>query len=180
MGLSSRSRLLLLASHRMDLNRERKNSSRIAREINLFSNFAWSVPTLVRKHNSRFRVCRSTICWMQWSICDLKLLRNSLQTAFKQPSKFECVDFRRLLALDRQTLHRGEPWTLVYWNRTNWHFGFWEKKYWEIEFWPLGKESSPFCRTKWFHLQLKIAFFDLSVWLGWKFCSRPSFNFWQF
>ena len=47
-----------------------------------------------------------------------------------------------------------------------------------------GNESSPFCRTKWFHIYVKIAFFHLSVWLigqgGWKFCSRPWFYSWQF
>ena len=46
MGLSSRRRLILLASYR----RERKNSSRlsrIAREIEIFSIFAWLFPTLV-------------------------------------------------------------------------------------------------------------------------------------
>ena len=68
MGLSSRRRLILLASHRMALTRERKNSSRIAREIEIFSNFAWLVPTLVPKHNSRFWVFRRTICWSWWSI----------------------------------------------------------------------------------------------------------------
>ena len=61
MGLSSRRRLILLASHRMALTRERKNPSQIAREIEIFSIFAWSVgtnlvPTLVPKHNSRFWV----------------------------------------------------------------------------------------------------------------------------
>ena len=54
MGLSSRRQLVLLASHRMELTRERKNPSQIAREIEIFSNFAWLVPTLVPKHNSRF------------------------------------------------------------------------------------------------------------------------------
>ena len=68
MGLSSRRRLILLASHRMALTRERKNSSRIAREIEIFSIFAWLVPTLVPKHNSRFWVCCRTICWSWWSI----------------------------------------------------------------------------------------------------------------
>ena len=47
MGLSSRRRMLLLASHCMALTRERKNPSRIAREIEIFSVFAWLVPTLV-------------------------------------------------------------------------------------------------------------------------------------
>ena len=44
-----------------------------------------------------------------------------------------------------------------------------------MEFQPLGNDSSPFCRTEWFHI---LAFFHLSVWLigqgGWKFCSRCS------
>ena len=47
MGLSSRRKLILLASHRMALTRGRKLPSWIAREIEIFSNFAWSVPTLV-------------------------------------------------------------------------------------------------------------------------------------
>ena len=66
-GLSSRRWLILLASHRMALTRERKNSSRIAREIEIFSIFAWLVPTLVPKHNSRLRAFRRTICWSWWS-----------------------------------------------------------------------------------------------------------------
>ena len=53
-----------------------------------------------------------------------------------------------------------------------------------MEFQPLGNESSPFSRTEWFHIHVKIAFFHLSVWLigqgGWKFCSRPWFDSWQF
>ena len=32
-----------------------------------------------------------------------------------------------------------------------------------MEFQPLGNESSPFCRTKWFHMHIKIAFFHISV-----------------
>ena len=40
----------------------------IAREIEIFSIFAWLVPTLVPKYNSRFRVFRSTIVWLRWSI----------------------------------------------------------------------------------------------------------------
>ena len=68
MGLSSRVWLFLLASHRMALTKERKNPNRIAREIEIFSIFAWLVPTLVPKHNSRFRVFRRTICWSWWSI----------------------------------------------------------------------------------------------------------------
>ena len=60
--------LILLASHRMALTRERENSSQIAREIEIFSIFAWLVPTLVPKHNSRFWVFCRTICWTWWSI----------------------------------------------------------------------------------------------------------------
>ena len=60
--------LILLALYRMALTRERKNPNRIAREIEIFSIFAWLVPTLVPKHNSRFRVFRRTICWSWWSI----------------------------------------------------------------------------------------------------------------
>ena len=45
MGLSSRRLLLLLASHRMAQTRERKNPNRIARQIEIFSNFSWLVPT---------------------------------------------------------------------------------------------------------------------------------------
>ena len=103
MGLSSRRRLILLASHRMALTGERKNSSRIAWEIEIFS-------------------------------------------------------------------------ILV--------FGFWEKKYREMEFQPLENESSPFCRTEWFHIHVKTAFVHLSVWLigqgGWKLRRRPRFDSWQF
>ena len=68
MGLSTRRRLFLLASHRMALTGERKNQNRIAREIEIFSIFAWLVPTLVPKQNSRFRVFCLTICWLWWSI----------------------------------------------------------------------------------------------------------------
>ena len=74
--------------------------------------------------------------------------------------------------------------TLVYWNRKNRHFEVWEKKYWEMEFLPLGNESSPFCRTEWFYIHVKTAFFHLStsIWLigqgGWKLRSRPRFDCW--
>ena len=54
LGRSSRHLLPLLALHRMALTRKRKNPSKIAREIEIFSNFALSVPTLVQEHNSRF------------------------------------------------------------------------------------------------------------------------------
>ena len=69
-------------------------------------------------------------------------------------------------------------------NRIIWHFGFWEEKYREIEFRPLGNESSPFCRTAWFHIHIKMAFLHMSVWLtgqsGCKLCRRPEFDSWHF
>ena len=53
-----------------------------------------------------------------------------------------------------------------------------------MEFRPLGNESSPFCRTEWFYIHVKIAFFHLSTWLvgqgGWKLCSRSRFDSWKF
>ena len=62
-----------------------------------------------------------------------------------------------------------------FFGRTNQHFGIWEKKYWGMEFRPLGNgewnldqrqpfgnESSPFCRTEWFHVLVKIEFFHLT------------------
>ena len=57
-GLSSRFQLILLASHSMTLTREHKNLCLIGWEImiEIFSIFAWLVPTLVLKHNLRFRV----------------------------------------------------------------------------------------------------------------------------
>ena len=64
-----------------------------------------------------------------------------------------------------RSVNFAQSYTLVYWNRINRHFGFWEKKYREQEFWPLENESSPFCRTKWLHIHVKIAFLHLSVWL---------------
>ena len=68
LSLSSRHLLLLIASYSMALTRERKNPSRIAPEIEIFSIFAWLVPTLVwprsitQGFESSARFCR-TICW---------------------------------------------------------------------------------------------------------------------
>ena len=46
-----------------------------------------------------------------------------------------------------------------------------------MEFRPLGNESSPFCRTEWFHIHVKTAVIHLSVWLigqgGWKLRVDP-------
>ena len=157
MGLSSRRRLILLASHRMALTRERKNSSRIAREIEIFSIFAWLVPTLVPKHNSRFRVFRSTICWLWWSIKIYEtfgLMKSLfpcgilfLHLAQKQVQIWGC---RFSLIVGFRSPNFAPRNTLVYWNRINWHFGSWEKKFREMEFGPLGNENVPFCRTEWF------------------------------
>ena len=194
-GLSSRRRLLLLASHRMALTRERKNPSRIAREIEIFSIFAWLVLTLVPKQNSRFWVFRRTISWTWWSIDIYEILGRNL---VERISQFPCgMLFLRFAQKQDQiwgsrfssivgfrSLNFAQRWTLVHWNRINRHFGFWEMKYWELEFQPLGNENSPFCRTEWFHIHIKIAFFHLSFWLigqgGWKFRSRLGFNSWQF
>ena len=194
-GPSSRRRLLLLASHRMALTRERKNPSRIAREIEIFSIFAWLVLTLVPKQNSRFWVFRRTISWTWWSIDIYEILGRNL---VERISQFPCgMLFLRFAQKQDQiwgsrfssivgfrSLNFAQRWTLVHWNRINRHFGFWEMKYWELEFQPLGNENSPFCRTEWFHIHIKIAFFHLSFWLigqgGWKFRSRLGFNSWQF
>ena len=66
--VSSLLQLFLLPSHSMALTGESKNPNWIAREIEIFSIFAWLVPTLVLKHYSRFWVFCSTICWTWWSI----------------------------------------------------------------------------------------------------------------
>ena len=83
MGLSLRRRLILLASHRMALTREQKNPGWITWEIEIFSIFAWSVPTLVPKHKSRFRVFRSTTCLCWWSI-------NIYETFGRRKLQFHC------------------------------------------------------------------------------------------
>ena len=100
----------LSASHRIALTRERKNSSRIAREIEIFSIFAWLVPTLVPKHNSRFWVFRRTICWSWWSIniyetfC-AKKIAVSLRNVVSAPCSETGPDLRTTLFVD--------PWLLV-------------------------------------------------------------------
>ena len=91
MGPSSRRRLILLASHCMALARERKKPSRIAREIEIFSIFAGWVPTLVPKHNSRFRAFRSTLFWSWWSI-------NIYETFGRKKISFPCEMLFLLLA----------------------------------------------------------------------------------
>ena len=147
-------------------------SSRISPEIEIFSIFARLVPTLVPKQNLRFRVFSSIICWSRWSIniyetFDRKKIAVSffgilfLRLAQKQvhiggPHLSSIIGFR--------SSNFAQRWTLVYWNRTNQHLEFWEKKYWEFEFWPLENESSPFCRTEWFHIHIKIALSGIEPW----------------
>ena len=109
----------------MALTRECKNPSRIAREIEIYSIFAWLVPTLVPKHNSRFRVFRRTICWSCRSINIYEtfgrnrirrrsfLMESCFCALLRNRPKFEEVAFRKSLALDLQTLHRGKTDTLA-------------------------------------------------------------------
>ena len=106
MSLSSRRQLLLLALHRMALTRERKNPSQIAREIEIFSIFAWLVPTLVPKHNSRFWVFRRTICWSWWSIniyetFGAKKIAVSLRNVVSAPCSETGPNLRTSLFVDR-------------------------------------------------------------------------------
>ena len=194
-GLSSRRQLILLASHRTALTRERKTSLRIAREIETrISQFllGWSP-----------RWSRSITWGFEFSAAqsfDLDDRFTFMKHLVERKSHFPCgMLYLRLAQKQVQIWGRrfssilgfrspnfAQRNTLVYWNRINRHFGFWEKKYREMEFWPLGNESSPFCRTEWFHMHIKTAFFHLSVWLSWlfgqsgrKFCLRPKFNSWQ-
>ena len=106
MGLSSRRQLLLLASHRMALTRECKIPIRIAREIEIFSIFASLVPTLVPKHNLRFRVFRSTIYWSWWLINIYetfggKKITVSLWNVVSAPCYETGPNLRMLLVVDR-------------------------------------------------------------------------------
>ena len=106
MGLSSRCQLLLLASHRMALTRECKIPIRIAREIEIFSIFASLVPTLVPKHNLRFRVFRSTIYWSWWLINIYetfggKKITVSLWNVVSAPCYETGPNLRMLLVVDR-------------------------------------------------------------------------------
>ena len=174
----------------MALTRERKNLSWIAREIHFFSNFACLVSSFHCFPAAQF-IDRGdwlmvnifeTFGWRKIAVsynfpCGMLFLL----LAQKQVQIWGCclswiVSFR--------SPNYAQRWTLVYWNRINQHFAFWEKIYSEMEFQPLGNESLPFCRTKWFQNYIKIAFFHLSVWLigqgGWKFCHRPGLGFWQF
>ena len=96
MSLSSRHRLISLASHRMALTTERKNPD--------FSILSWLVPALVPKH---------TICWSWWSITTYETYgRNKIAVYFWNLVSAPCTETgpnlrMSMLALDHQTLHRG-------------------------------------------------------------------------
>ena len=151
MGLPSRRRLFLLASHRMALTGKRKNPNRIAGEIKRFSIFAWLVPTLVPKK----------IAVSLW---------NHVSVPCSETDQIWGRRFSSIVVFRSPNFAQRKA--LVYWDRKNGHFGIWEKKYREMEYGPLGNATSPFCRTERFHVHLKIAIFHLSVWLigpgGWK------------
>ena len=104
-----------------------------------------------------------------------------LHLAQKQVQNWGC---RFSLIVGFRSPNFAQSYTLVYWNKINQHFGFWEKKFLEMEFQPLENESSPFCRTEWFHIHVKTAFVHLSVWLigqgGRKFHRRRWLDSWQF
>ena len=175
----------------MALTREPKNPSRIAREIEIFSIFAWLVPMLVGsiKQGFEFSAAQSVdpddwLTFMKHLAgiksqfpCGILFLRLAQKQVWIWGRQFSSiVGFR--------SPNFAQMNTLVYWNITNQHFEVWEKIYWELEFGPLGNESSPFCRTEWFYENVKTAFVHLSVWLigqgGWKFRSKPRFDSWQF
>ena len=174
----------------MALTGERKKLTQIPREIEIFSIFAWLVPTSVPKQNLRFPVFCHTICWLWWLIniyetFGAKKITVSLWNPVSAPGPEIGANLRTLLfvnwCLQITKLCTEESNSVL---KQNTHFGIWEKKYLEMEFWLLGNASSPFCRTEWFPVHGKIAFFHLSVWLigpgDWKLCYSPWFNSWQF
>ena len=88
--------------------------SRIAPEIQIFSIFAWLVPTSVIKHNSRFWVLRCTICWSWRSIkiydaFGRKKIAVSLWNVVSAGCSETGPNSRTSLFVDRhQSLHRGK------------------------------------------------------------------------
>ena len=81
-----------------------------------------------------------------------------LSTGHEQNHKFEGVALRPLLSLDHQTLHRKKHQCTETDKSTLWDLG---EEILGNGIWPimaLGNASSPFCRTKWFHVYVKIAF----------------------
>ena len=95
----------------------RRASYWIAREIEIFSIFAWLVTTSAPKQNLRLLVFCSTICWLWCSIniyetfgkenCSF-LVESCCCSLLRKRSKFEDVAFRRSMSLDHQTLLRGK------------------------------------------------------------------------
>ena len=148
-GLSSRL-LFLLASHRMALTGKRKNPNWIAREIiDIFSIFAWLVPTLVPKQNSRFRVFCGIICWLWWSINIYEpLVQRKSQVPLWNLVSAPCSETGPKLRTS--VFVTGNRWlsttklcteesisVLKLWSRINWHFGIWKKKcrQWNFNHW---------------------------------------------
>ena len=127
MGLSWRCRLLVLASHRMALTRKRKNPSWITQETEIFSIFAWLVPTLVPswKHNSRFRVFCCTICWFFYWLTFVKHLverklqflegRNIGKWNFNRKCKFTILQNEMASCTYKDSILSCE--CLAYWSR---------------------------------------------------------------
>ena len=175
--LSSRRQLILLASYRMALTRERKNSSRIAREIEIFSILlGWSP-----------RWSRSIMRGFEFSVAPSVDLDDQLTFMIhlvERKSQFPCAILFLCLGPNLRTSLFVDPWlwinklctveyiSILKQNKST--LWLWERKYRKMEFRPqnrlLGNESSPFCC--WF-LQngmvpytLKIAFFHTSVWLA--------------
>ena len=145
---------------------------------------------LVPKHNSRFRIFCHTICWSWWSINIYETFGRK-KIAVPYGILFLCLAQKQVQIWGRRfssILGFGSPNfaqrnALGDWNRINRHFGFWEKKYREMEFRPLGNESSPFCRTEWFDLHVKMIFSGRKVSLGSKLQILHIFDFlktWNF
>ena len=154
----------------------------------IFSIFAWLVPMLVPKHNSRFRVFWFRV-FAQSADHDDRL--TFLKHLVERKAQFPCgMLFLRLAQkqariwvrcissiLGFRSRNFAQRNTLVYRNRINRHFGFWEKKWKFNYFFYLGNQSSPSCKTEWFHIHVKMAFFHLGVWLigqgGWNLEVSP-------
>ena len=103
-----------------------------------------------------------------------------LSTGHEQNHKFEGVALRPLLSLDHQTLHRKKHQCTETDKSTLWDLG---EEILGNGIWPimaLGNASSPFCRTKWFHVYVKIAFWlnddSPSSWLLMIYCVSVSPN----
>ena len=150
------------------MTREHKNQSWIAQEIEIFSNFAWSIPTLVLKvssfppHNLLIAMINYLYETFGWKKIAL-FFRNVVSAPCSETDPNLRCHFWTIVGF--RSPNFAQRWTLLYWNRISRHFGFWEKKYLEMEFQPSENDSSPFCRIAWFHIHIMVAFFHLSVWL---------------